>query len=167
MFISQHEGENLTKIIKFYENMSENHLLTILGHELTHHSDLFVDEFENQRIDGIWFEEGMCDYLARKFLLNDIEFKEISIIEFELVKIFKDKYGVHSLDTFGSSSSYQGSLTNIMFDYWRSFLSIKYLVEERANHKFLQVFNEYHKWHSNGRKEPLVEYFNVEALFDY
>lgn len=165
LFINQLEGENNTKINEFYESLSENYLLTIVGHELTHHSDLFLDEFEDERADSIWFEEGMCDYLARKFLLNDNEFTEISNVELELVEIFKGKYGNHSLETFGSAS-YQGSLTSIMFDYWRSFLTIKFLVEEKANHDIKQIFSDYHKWHNNGRKVPLVKYFEVENLFN-
>lgn len=41
LFLTQLEGKKHSKIEDFYTNMSENHILTILGHELTHHSDLF------------------------------------------------------------------------------------------------------------------------------
>ncbi len=165
LFIKQLEGKKNTRIENYYKNLSENHLLTIVGHELTHHSELFVDEFDDERTDSIWFEEGMCDYLARKFFLNVTEFNELSNIELELVEIFNSKYGNRSLEDFGSAS-YKGSLTSIMFDYWRSFLTIKFLVEEKANHDVKRVFSEYHRWHDDGRKEPLVKYFEVENLFN-
>ncbi|SET53607.1 hypothetical protein SAMN05421676_105223 [Salinibacillus kushneri] len=71
------KGLQLPKIKAFYENLSENHLFTIVAHELTHHSDLFVDEFDGEREDSIWFEEGMCDYLSRKLTLSDREFHKI------------------------------------------------------------------------------------------
>ncbi len=167
LFISQLEGQenNYPNIKAFYENMSENHIFTIVGHELTHHSDLFIDEFDDEREDSIWFEEGMCEYLPRKILLSEVEFNEITKIESEMVEIFKGKYGNHSLDDFGTSS-YHGSLTSIMFDYWRSFLAVKYLVEERANHDVKMVFDQYHKWDKEGRKVPLTNHFKLDSLFN-
>lgn len=165
LFMKQLEGKENPEIERFYNNMSEKQLFTILGHELTHHSDLFLDEFDDEREDGIWFEEGMCDYISRKYILNKDEFSDIANIEQQLVAIFKGKYGNHSLDQFGNAS-YQGSLTSIMFDYWRSFLAIKYLVEEKANNDIKHIFNEYHNWHNEGRKKPLMEYFELETLFN-
>ena len=164
LFLKQLEGKRSPKVENFYRNMSDNYILTILGHELTHHSDLFIDDFNEERETGIWFEEGMCEYLSRKFLLSDSEYEDITNIELELVNIFKDKYGNHSLDDFGSGS-YQGSLTSIMFDYWRSFIAVKFLVEERANNDPKQVFKDYHNWHKEGRIKPLMEYFQLESLF--
>ncbi|MFC4620484.1 hypothetical protein ACFO4N_17450 [Camelliibacillus cellulosilyticus] len=165
LFIEQLEGHSNPKIEEFYENMSENHLFTIVGHELTHHSDLFMDEFDDEREDSIWFEEGMCDYLSRKIILDNKEFNEITNVELELVDIFKSKYGSHSLDKFGSST-YQGSLTSIMFDYWRSYLAIKFLVEQRYNNDIHQVFTDYHNWDKEGRRKPLTEHFQVTTLFN-
>lgn len=165
LFIKQLEGKEQPEIKSFYENMSEKQLFTIVGHELTHHSDLFVDEFDDDREDGIWFEEGMCDYISRKYILNQEEFNNITNIELQLVALFKDKYGNHSLDEFGSAS-YEGSLTSIMFDYWRSFLAIKYLVEEKANNDIKLIFNEYHNWHNEGRKKSLIEHFEIQSLFN-
>ncbi|WP_102335237.1 hypothetical protein [Salimicrobium jeotgali] len=85
LFLAQLEDKTNPKIEKFYDNMSPKQILTIAGHELTHHSDLFFDEFDDEREDSIWFEEGMCDYLSRKFLLNEEEFKEITNVEAEIV----------------------------------------------------------------------------------
>ncbi len=165
LFIKQLEGKKNPDIEEFYGNMSENQLLTIVGHELTHHSDLFIDEFDDEREDSIWFEEGMCDYLSRKYILSDTEFNEITNVELKMVEMFKGKYGNHSLDDFGNAS-YQGNLTSIMFDYWRSFLAVKFLVEESANNDIKQIFREYHKWHNDGRKKPLMEHFELKTLFN-
>lgn len=160
LFIKQLDGKSLPHIEKFYKNYSENHLLTILAHELTHHSDLFMDEFEDDRGDSIWFEEGMCQYLPRKLLLTKEEFEEITSVETELVEVFKEKYGLRSLDEFGSSS-YEGTLSSIMYDYWRSYLAVKFLVEVRANNDIELVFDEYQKWHKEGRKVPLTEFLKL------
>ncbi len=159
LFVKQLDGKDIPHIQKFYENYSENHLFTILAHELTHHSDLFMDEFDDDRENSIWFEEGMCEYLPRKILLSEQEFDEITKIESELVEVFKDKYGHHSLDDFGTSS-YEGSLSSIMFDYWRSYLAVKLLVE-RANNDVKSVFDKYHQWDKEGRKVSLTEYFGL------
>lgn len=162
-FIQQLDGKDLPHIQRFYEQLSENHILTILGHELTHHSDLFLDEFEDEREDGIWFEEGMCEYLPRKLLLTKNEFKSISAIEKELVDVFTEVYGGRSLDDFGNNS-YTASLSSIMFDYWRSFLYIKYLVEDRYEHDIKEVFEEYHRWDREGRMLSLTEYFGLDKV---
>lgn len=161
LFLTQLDGKELPHIRKFYENYSENHLFTILAHELMHHSDLFPDEFDEDRDDGIWFEEGMCEYLPRKLLLSKKEFDEITAVETELVEAFSGQYGSRSIDDFGSGS-YLGSLSSIMFDYWRSFLAIKQLVEERFENDVPAVFAEYHKWHEEGCKMPLTEYFRLD-----
>lgn len=165
ILLRQLDEKELPDVRKFFESYSENHLFIILAHELTHHSDLFLDEFEDERENSIWFEEGMCFYLPRKILLSETEFNEITNVETKLFEAFKDQYGKHSLEDFGSSS-YQGSLSSIMFDYWRSYLSVKYLVEERANNDVKQVFDTYHKWDREGRKVPLTQYFELSPLFD-
>jgi len=162
-FITQLDGHKNPKIERFYKSMSENQLFTIVAHELTHHSDLFLDEFDDEIEDSIWFEEGMCDYLSRKITLDESEFKEITEVELELVEMFKGEYGKHSLDEFGSNS-YRGNLTSIMFNYWRSYLSIKYLIEVRAKNDIKQIFNEYHNWDKEGRKVPLTEYFELNTV---
>lgn len=165
LLLRQLDEKKLPDVQKFYESYSENQVFIILAHELTHHSDLFLDEFEDERENGIWFEEGMCFYLPRKLLLSEQEFNEITNVEFQLFEAFKDKYGKHSLEDFGSGS-YQDSLSSIMFDYWRSYLSVKYLVEVRANNNVKQVFDTYHKWDSEGRKVPLTEYFELSPIFN-
>lgn len=164
LFLEQLDGLKHDEVEVFYKNISEDHVFSIVAHELTHHSDLFMDEFDDDRDDSIWFEEGMCEYMGKKFTLDEEEFTAVTEVEAALVEMFKEKYGTHTLDAFGASS-YEGNLTSIMFDYWRSFLAIKYLVEERANGDIMQVFNAYHAWDKAGRKVPLTKYFQVEDLF--
>lgn len=162
LFLTQLEDRTNQKVKTFYENLSLSHIVTILGHELTHHSDLFIDEFDDDREDSIWFEEGMCVYLPRKMMLSPAEFEAITSVERELIGMFQDKYGARSLDDFGSAS-YGGSLTSIMFDYWRSFFAVKYLVEEWADHDVKKVFAEYHRWQQEGKTKPLTEHFNITS----
>ncbi|GKW47439.1 hypothetical protein [Planococcus sp. NCCP-2050] len=160
LFLKQLDGKDLPHIEQFYANYSENQLFTIAAHELTHHSDLFEDEFHVERDDSIWFEEGMCQYLPRKFVLSPAEFDEITAIESELVKVFTEDYGGRSLDDFGSAS-YLGSLSSIMFDYWRSFLAVKELIEGHFNNDIQTVFKQYRQWHEGGRKIPLTAFFGI------
>lgn len=101
LFLSQLDGKDVPHIRAFYETLAEDHVLTIAGHELTHHLDLFVDEFDDEREDGIWFEEGMCEYLPRKHLLSDEAFKRITTIETELVELFQEEYGAPRLINLG------------------------------------------------------------------
>lgn len=165
IFVKQLDGKELPNVQKFYKDNTEKEMFIIVAHELTHHSDLFLDDFDDGGEDGIWFEEGMCFYLPRKFLLNEIEFNEITTVEKELFEAFKDDYGNHSLEEFGYSS-YKGSLSSIMFDYWRSYLAVKYLVEVLFKNNIKAVFDEYHKWNREGRKVTLMEYFKLTTIFD-
>ena len=103
----------------------------------------------------------MCLYLPRKLLLNKNDFNQVTNVETELYNAFKNEYGNHSLEAFGSSS-YQGTLSSIMFDYWRSYLAVKYLVEARADNDIAAVFDDYHKWDREGRKVTLSKYFDLE-----
>ncbi|MFS0780579.1 hypothetical protein [Bacillus sp. 1P06AnD] len=164
LFLSQLEDKPLPDARSFYEQFSENDLLVIVAHELTHHSDLFIDEFDDEREDSIWFEEGMCQYLPRKLLLSERRLEEITAVELSLVHEFQEEYGKRLLDDFGTGS-YGDRLSSIMFDYWRSYLAVKYLVEVRADQNVMKVFGEYHKWHHEGRKVPLTEYFGLEEKF--
>ncbi|MFG6147431.1 hypothetical protein [Halobacillus sp. B23F22_1] len=162
LFLDQLEDKRNARIEAYYHNLPLNQLLTIAGHELTHHIDLFVDEFDEEREASIWFEEGMCAYLARKYMLSESEFQEIAQVESQLVDMFNDRYGDHPLDEFGHAS-YQGSLTSIMFDYWRSFLAVRDLVEGQFGNDIHQVFKTYHAWHHEGRKVPLTLFFNMDG----
>lgn len=161
IMFEQMDGEDLPEVRSFYESVGEVQLLDILAHELTHHLDLFPDDFEDERTDAIWFEEGMCFYLPRRHLLGDPYFGQVKATERALYLALKDRYGKHSLNDFGTAS-YEGSLPSIMFDYWRSFLAVCELVE-RENGSAHAVFRKYNNWHEEGRELPLTEYFEIEV----
>lgn len=91
LFNRQLDGKDLPHIHHFYEANVESEVMVILAHELTHHSDLFPDEFGDERNNSIWFEEGMCFYLPRKLLLSDQEFNDITLVEAELVEVFQER----------------------------------------------------------------------------
>lgn len=161
IFVEQLDSRNLPIIKNYYEKNTESQMMEILAHELTHHSDLFLEEFDDGNWEeDIWFEEGMCFYLPRKYLLDEQEFDEISTVERTLVKEFKEKYGQHSLSEFGSST-YKGNMTSIMYDYWRSFLAVKELVD-RFTGDIMAVFDHYHNWYNSGKKSLLIDYFQID-----
>lgn len=142
----------------YTEELSENHILQILGHEFVHHSDLFPDGFEEERNSGIWFEEGMCEYISRQYFLTDPEFHREAQINMQLVERLKDRYGSHSLESFGAAT-YQGDYASIFYAYWRSFLAVREIVE-RFGGDIPAVFRSYHDWDLEGRKEPLTQWFS-------
>ncbi|GGF24161.1 hypothetical protein GCM10010954_23820 [Halobacillus andaensis] len=166
LLINQIEEHNIPEIKSFYENCSEDYLFTILAHQLTRYSNVFVDKDKVEKVDNSWFEEGMCEYLSRKLVLSEEEFKEITTIELELVEVYKEQYGTHSLEEFGRGA-YQGNdLINKMFDYWRSYLAVEFLVEVRANNDVDWILNEYQDWDREGRVLPLTEHFEMENFFN-
>ncbi|MGP4075899.1 hypothetical protein [Halobacillus sp. K22] len=166
LLAEQVEGLNISEVEDFFAHCSDDCLFTILAQELTHHANLFVEEFDGERKLNTWFEEGMCNYLSRKHLLDNSEFKELTNIEVELVEIFKDKYGQHSLDELESNFPQSSSLTHRMFDYWRSYLIVEFLVEVRANNDLDWIFSEYNNWDRAGRTVPLLQYFEMENFFN-
>lgn len=150
-------------ITDYYQNISTNFLLAMLGHEFTHHLDLFLDDFEDDRYSGIWFEEGMCDYLSRKYLLSNEDFERISQIEWEYIMHYKDIFKPSSIEEFGAES-YSNSMEKIMYDYHRSFHTVKKLVEEVGKGDPKKIFELYHIWDSEGRKTSLSDYFNIDIF---
>ncbi|WP_102691981.1 hypothetical protein [Rummeliibacillus pycnus] len=160
-YLAQLEEQNNTMVENYYKTITIDHVFCILAHELTHHIDLFVDEFDDERHDSIWFEEGMCEYLSQKLTLSEDKFCVKMNIEREMIRIFKNTYAQHSLDDFGAGSYEAKSLTAIMIDYWRSSQAIKHLVEERYSGDVHKVFKHYNEWHEAGRKIPLSEHFAI------
>lgn len=120
-------GPEADAIRNFYTTkLGENHILQILGHELAHHSDYFPDsDYEG----GIWFEEGMAEYISRKYFLTAEEFKELANINRLLVQLLEPKYGSHPLSEFGTET-YAGDYGSIFYEYWRSFLAVQEIVKQ-------------------------------------
>ena len=169
-YLSQLEGEALPQnedvqhIKDYFHSITIDDVFCILAHELTHHIELFPDEFEDEHSDSIWFEEGMCEYLSQKLTLTNEQFLALRENNERLIKLFKPKYGQYGLDQFGTNSYGHKSLAAIMLNYWRSAAAIHYLVEERFAGNIGAVFEQYHKWHTDGRKQQLTAFFDVEQF---
>ena len=157
---NQEIEENVREIRTYYEKeLSENHMLQILGHELAHHSELFLEDFNSDYSDGVWFEEGMAEYISRRYFLTEEEFEAEAKINRQLVDLLKERYGTHSLEQF-SKSTYEGDYASIFFEYWRSFLAVKQIVEDYKG-DVKAVFASYHKWNEICNGQTLVEWFDV------
>ncbi|MBP2622417.1 hypothetical protein [Streptococcus oricebi] len=143
LFLRTVEGVEHHLVDEFYQDYSEIDVLQVLGHELAHHSDLFLDDFEDNRT-AMWFEEGMVEYLSAKMLLPPKRFEQKLALERYLVDNLKDKYGRAGLESF-TVETYQESIQAIFYQYWRSFVTVKDLVEQYGNNP-LAVFEVYHDW---------------------
>lgn len=159
---SLEQNEQYLQLHDYYSNkLSENHTLQILGHELAHHSALFLEDFDSAVSDGIWFEEGMAEYISRRYFLTDEEYETEYQNNLTLVNLLGDKYGDHSLEEFGAST-YDGDYASIFFEYWRSFLAIHQIVQNH-NGDVKAVFKSYHRWAETMEQVSLMEWFGVES----
>ena len=157
LYLQQIDGQEMPDVRSYYENsLSLHHLLQILGHEFVHHSDFFIDEvYEKSR----WFEEGMCEYISRKYFLTDDEFQAEMQINRLLVKQFSGNYPIGVMEHF-TADTYAHHIPAIFFEYWRSFLAVQQIVE-RFHGDLHEVFRSYHRWAVDGSAQPLSEWFSV------
>lgn len=145
------------EIRAYYETaVDDDRLLSILGHELAHHSEWFPD-FEDTREAGIWFEEGMVEYIGRRYFLTEDAFDREARINRLLVELLESRYGGHSLEDFGAAT-YAGDYASIFFEYWRSFLAVDALVRRFGGVK--EVFRSYHEWCESANGQTLEEWFD-------
>ncbi|HEL1565174.1 TPA: elongation factor Tu [Streptococcus suis] len=159
---SYENSPDLQTLSAHYKGLSENHLLQIIGHELAHWSDLFLDDFADYDAN-IWFEEGMVEYISRQYFLTEEEFAQERFCNQLLVDLFQEKHGWHSLDAFGKST-YEGDYASIFYEYWRSFLTIDQLVEKVGSVQAL--FETYHKWAQSDQSISLLNWFVQEELLE-
>ena len=147
------------EIRSYYKtNLNRHHILQILGHELVHHSDLFIDEVYESG-EGIWFEEGMAEYISRRYFLTKAEFAEEAHINRLLVKLFESKERgtiPRDFDAF----TYRQNLDAIFYEYWRSFLAVDQIAENH-NGDISAVFHSYHRWYEEGHTVPLARWFGI------
>ena len=139
------DSEPVERVRTYYGGLGGHNILQLLGHELAHHSELFIDEAYD---DGeMWFEEGMAEYISRKYFLTEEEYaaeKETNLI---LVSLFDEKFGRPPLNAFSQSTCRQ-DITHIFYSYWRSFLAVDSLVERSGGDVrgvfdlFCRMFNE-------------------------
>lgn len=157
--LERSEPEAYRELYDYYSHrLSINHILQILGHELAHHSELFLDDFDSSVSDGIWFEEGMAEYISRKYFLTEEEFQQEAQYNRTLVNLLRSRYGSHSLEKFGAST-YEGNYASIFFEYWRSFLAINQAVETYGSIR--QVFASYRQWSEKKDTISLLDWFQI------
>ena len=161
--LENYETSHQTRAIEsHYKSLSGNSLLQIVGHELAHWSEHFLDDFDGYGA-YIWFEEGMAEYISRKYFFTDEEFRAEKAYNQSLVKLFQKKHGWHSLNDFGTST-YQGNYASIFYEYWRSFLTVDKLVENLGSVQ--AVFNSYHHWENTDKTLPLLDWFIQQKIID-
>lgn len=158
-----YESDNRTDFVyqHYSDLMDEQFILQIIGHEFVHWSELFLDDFDDTdtREEGIWFEEGMAEYISRKLFFTEEIFESEKVSNQILVELFEEKNGRNSLEAFGQST-YDGSYASIFYEYWRSFLMIDKLVQDLGSLK--KVFTKYHDWDRASRPTSLAEWFGLE-----
>lgn len=144
----------------YYETPpGDSRLLAILGHELAHHSELFWEDFGDSRGDGVWFEEGMVEYIGRRYFLTAAGFAEEARMNRILVDLLWDRFGGGSLEDFGASTYTEG-FAGIFFAYWRSFLAVSALVERFGSVE--AVFQSYRQWGGQGSPQTLTDWFQIK-----
>lgn len=159
--ISEDNANIVNAVTDYYRNeLSDNYVLQILGHELAHHSDLFLDDFNSPLSDGIWFEEGMVEYISRKYFLTEGEFAAEVENNRRIVSLLEGRYGAHSLEEFGAST-YDGDYASIFFEYWRSFLAVNAIVQRHCG-DVRSVFESYHEWNRSNSGMTLLKWFGLE-----
>lgn len=159
IYLRQLDSRDHPAIRDYYETkLTSDHILQILGHEFVHHSAFFPDlGYES----SIWFEEGMCEYISRKYFLTPDAFQEEARINALLVSLYWEQYGHHSLEEFGAAT-YSGDYASIFFEYWRSFLAVQKIVELYGGDP-ISVLNQYQKWYLSSREQSLAQFFHIEA----
>ena len=148
----------LRRVRAHYEHgLSQNHVLHILGHELAHHSTLF---FEEDYDTAPWFEEGMAEYIGRRYFLTAAEFDAQAEADRLLVELLTPRYGQYPLERFGAET-YQRDFGGIFFDYRRAFLAIRRLVDERGGDVHA-VFRACRQWRDDPNGQTLAQWFQIE-----
>lgn len=149
------------KYASFYAAHTKDEMLAILGHELAHHIDLFLAEFDEEHptCEDMWFEEGMATYLPRMFFFDEQLFEDIYHLEKSLYEYYLNEFGDLPLEHF-TYDIYSHSNEYIMFHYWMSFVKVTQFVN-LVNGDVSRLFKLYHDWDTEGRKVSLSHYFET------
>lgn len=150
-------GEKIEKVRDYYDRgLTQDHILQILGHELAHHSEYFPDSDDSE---GIWFEEGMVEYISRRYFLTPEEFEAEAEINRLLVELHSERAGSHSLEEFGPET-YKSDFGTIFFEYWRSFLTVNRIIETHHG-DVKRVLSKYRQWCEGKPDLTLEEWFGI------
>lgn len=139
-------------ISSYYDRLTERNVLQILGHELAHHSPLFADGYQAPGC-GPWFEEGMVEYISRRYFLRSEEFTQEARVNRLLVARYEAVHGRQPLERF-TEGIYQQGLDTVFYWYWRSYLAVAALIEQAGGDE-MAVFRAYQAWREENAPEPL------------
>lgn len=153
------ESAAVDRLREYYANvLSRNHVLQILGHELAHHSALFPDDFDTYPSPSSWFEEGMVEYISRKWFLTDSEFDAEAQANRQLAELLDSRYGGHPLEDFGAHLK-TGDHAGLFFDYWRAFLTVSQAVDACGG--VLAALQSCRRWSEAETGKTLAEWFGL------
>lgn len=138
IYLSQFDGQPDPEICDYYQNcLGENHLLQIIGHELAHHLEQFSGDYSRDK----WFEEGMVEYISRRYFLTGEEFRKEALIGQKLLNMkLSTQYG------------------QIFGEYWANFAAVNEIVDLFGGNVHA-VFDCYHRWLQTDLSTPLFTYF--------
>lgn len=138
IYLSQLEGQPDPGIADYYRNcLGKNHLLQIIGHELAHHLEQFSGDYNRDK----WFEEGMVEYISRRYFLTEEEFHQELLIGQKLLNMkLSTPYG------------------QIFGEYWENFAAVNEIVALFGGNVHA-VFDCYHRWLQTDLSTPLATYF--------
>ncbi|MDE7261935.1 MAG: hypothetical protein K2N78_07770 [Oscillospiraceae bacterium] len=153
------ESEAVEQVRSYYVNqLSQNNVLQILGHELAHHIEQFPDGFDEYPSPSTWFEEGMAEYISRKWFLTNAEFDAEARANQQLAELLNTRYGGHPLEDFGAHLK-DGGHAGLFFDYWRAFLAVNQVVA--ASGGVLEAFRACQSWTEADTSQTLAEWFGL------
>lgn len=150
------DSEAVRRVRSHYrQGLNQNHVLHILGHELAHHSGLFFDDaYETDT----WFEEGMAEYIGRRYFLTAAEFDAQAEADRLLVALLTPRCGGYPLTQFGKKT-YERDFAGIFFDYRRAFLAVCGLVAQYGGVQ--AVFRSCRSWHETPGEMTLAQWFQI------
>lgn len=159
VYLSQLDGlpEPESACIRHYyrHDLNRNNILQILGHELAHHSEYFLDDAYDSG-KGIWFEEGMAEYISRRYFLTEEEFTKEAQINRQLLALSAPLPSL--MDTFSDQHNYAA----IFRAYWQSFLAVNRVVDTFGGN-LEAVFASYHRWFGTGSEQSLEDWFQEDV----
>ncbi|PFA69216.1 hypothetical protein CN378_04905 [Bacillus sp. AFS015802] len=159
IYISTTNGVEVAKT--YYTTLDMEDVAVIAAHELTHHVDFFHSDFEELDEENMWFEEGLCFYIPRKFILSEEKFNSIMNVESCLINKFKEKYGEYTLNLFGESAGHSEELeySSAFYDYWRSTAVVDLLIRNYCNGSVQTLIDIYKEWAGSSKESNLQTYF--------
>ena len=153
------ESYAVKELREYYDTrLSQNSVLQILGHELAHYSELFLDDFDTYPSPSTWFEEGMVEYISRKWFLTPEEFAAEEDVNRQLTALLADRYGGHPLEDFGSHLR-DGDHAGLFFDYWRAYLAVSRVIERLGG--VLEAFDACRRWRDSDSGMSLARWLDL------